>query len=165
MKYPFLDLKDAVASDRDEIVEAVTRVIDSGRYIGGPENETFENRLAKALGVGHAVGTANGLDALRLIFRAYLELGELKSGDEVIVPANTYIASVLAISDCGLRPKFVEPDESTMNLDWSRVEDAVSERTRAVMTVHLYGRISWNEEVVSRLRRRGILIVEDNAQA
>ena len=165
MKYPFLDLKDAVAPYRDEIVEAVTRVIDSGRYIGGPENENFERLLASVLGVGYAVGTANGLDALRLIFRAYIELGVLKPGDEVIIPANTYIASVLAVSDCGLKPKFVEPDEATMNLDWTKVEEAVGERTRAVMTVHLYGRISWNEDVVSRLRNRGILIVEDNAQA
>ncbi len=165
MKYPFLDLKDTVAADRDEIISSVIRVIDSGRYIGGPENEAFEKQLAGITGVEYAVGTANGLDALRLIFRAYIELGKMKEGDEVIIPANTYIASVLAVSDCGLRPVFVEPDESTMNLDWSRVEEAVTDRTRAVMTVHLYGRISWNDEVVNRLRQRGVLIVEDNAQA
>lgn len=165
MKYPFLDLKDTVASDRDEIVAAVTRVIDSGRYIGGPENEQFERQLASSLGVEYVVGTANGLDALRLIFRAYMELGFLKPGDEVIIPANTYIASFLAVSDCGLRPVFLDPDESTMNLDWTKVEDAVTDRTRAVMIVHLYGRISWNDEVAGRLRQRGIIIVEDNAQA
>ena len=165
MKFPFLDLKDAVAGERDEIVAAVTRVIDSGRYIGGPENETFEKNLASLLGVKYAVGTANGLDALRLIFRAYIELGHLAPGDEVIIPANTYIASVLAVTDCGLAPVFVEPDEETMNLDWTKVEEAITDHTRAVMTVHLYGRISWNDEVVGRLRDRGILIIEDNAQA
>lgn len=165
MRYPFLDLRDVTRPDRDAIVEAMTRVVDSGRYIGGEENVAFESELAAATGVNHAVGTANGLDALRLIFRAAIELGRLSVGDEVIVPANTYIASVLAVTDNALTPVFVEPDERTMNLDWSRVEEALTPRTRAVLTVHLYGRASWDDSVVGRLRQLEIMIVEDNAQA
>lgn len=164
-KYPFLDLKDVTAPYRDEIMGALARVVDSGRYVGGTECYTFERELARLCGTRYCVGVSNGLDALRLIFRAYIELGRLCPGDEVIVPANTYIASVLAVTDMGLSPVFVEPDERTLNLDWTRVETAMSERTKAVLTVHLYGRVAWDAEVAERLKKRGILMVEDNAQA
>lgn len=164
-RYPFLELGPNDSADRECLVAAVTRVIDSGRYVGGDEVARFEKRLSTMTGTTHVVGVANGLDALRLIFRAFIEMGRMSPGDEVIVPANTYIASVLAVSDNGLRPVFVEPDMRTLNLDWSLVESAVSDRTRAVLPVHLYGRASWNEQVAARLRQRGIVIVEDNAQA
>lgn len=164
-KYPFLNLGDVTRPLRDEIVDAVVRVIDSGRYVGGEECRMFEEELAAATGTRYCVGVSNGLDALRLIFRAYIELGALAPGDEVIVPANTYIASVLAVTDCGLKPVFVEPNAETLNLDWTEAEKAVTSRTRALLTVHLYGRISWDEEIAGRLMQKGILIVEDNAQA
>ena len=164
-KYPFLDLRDAMSPYRDEITQAVMRVIDSGRYVGGEECRLFEDELAKITGTKYCVGVSNGLDALRLIFRAYIELGYLRPGDEVIVPANTYIASVLAVTDMGLTPVFVEPDEQTLNLDWKKVEEAVTGKTKAVLTVHLYGRVAWDNEVVGRLRAKGLIIVEDNAQA
>jgi len=164
-RYPFLELGPTDAADRGRLVDAVTRVIDSGRYVGGDEVACIEARLASLTGTACAVGVANGLDALRLIFRAFIEMGRMTVGDEVIVPANTYIASVLAVSDNGLHPVFVEPDIQTLNLDWSRVEAAVTERTRAVLPVHLYGRATWDDEVAERLRRQGLVIVEDNAQA
>lgn len=164
-QYPFLDLRDTIAPYRDEIVSAITDVVDSGRFVGGPVCEAFENELAVLAGVPYCVGVSNGLDALRLIFRAYIELGKLQPGDEIIVPANTYIASVLAVTDMGLTPVFVEPDPRTLNLDWHKAEAAVTPRTRAILTVHLYGRIAWDAGIAERLRNRGILIVEDNAQA
>lgn len=164
-KYPFLDLRDSLGNHRDEIVNAIARVVDSGRYVGGEECARFERELCVMVGVYYAVGVSNGLDALRLIFRAYMELGRLKKGDEVIVPANTYIASVLAVSDLGLKPVFVEPDIQTLNLDWKKVEQAVTDSTRAVLAVHLYGRAAWDDEVCRRLHDKGIIIVEDNAQA
>ena len=166
--YPFVDLRDTTALHRDEIAAAMMRVLDSGRYIGGDECAAFEKELAhKTFGAveGFCVGVSNGLDALRLILRAYKELGLLKDGDEVIVPANTYIATVLAVTDMGLNPVLVEPDGATMNLDWNKVEENLTDKTRVVLTVHLYGRVSWNESVVEKLRERGILIIEDNAQA
>lgn len=165
LKYPFLDLKDATAPYRHEIIDAVTRVIDSGRYIGGEECQRFEEELCSLCNTRYCVGVSNGLDALRLIFKAYIHLGHLRPGDEVIVPANTYIASVLAITDAGLSPVFVEPDENTQNLDWSKTLEVITSKTRAVLTVHLYGRVSWDDEKAKELKERGILIVEDNAQA
>lgn len=165
IKYPFLDLKASTAAYEEELKAAVLRVIDSGRYIGGTEVEAFEQCLAAATGVRWAVGVANGLDALRLIFRAYIEMGRLVPGDEVIVPANTYIASILAVSDNGLSPVLVEPSDDTLNLDSRLIEAAISERTRAVMTVHLYGRACHDSEMVDVTRRHGLLLIEDNAQA
>lgn len=163
--YPFLNLADATALLRDEIVSAITRVVYSGRYVGGKECIDFEAEMCRLTGTKHCIGVSNGLDALRLIFRAYCELGRLEPGDEVIVPANTYIASVLAVSEMGLKPVFVDADPVTLNIDWTKVEAAVTPKTRALMTVHLYGRTSWNAEIAKKLRNRGILIVEDNAQA
>lgn len=165
LRYPFLDLGTAGAALRDECRAAALRVIDSGRYVGGVETERFEQHLAEYIGTPYAVGCANGLDALRLIFRAYIELGRLAPGDEVIVPANTYIASLLGVSDNGLIPVPVEPREDTMNLDPSLIEAAITPRTRAVMAVHLYGRTCHDRILAETCSRHGLLLVEDNAQA
>ncbi|MDE6300344.1 MAG: DegT/DnrJ/EryC1/StrS family aminotransferase [Muribaculaceae bacterium] len=162
---PFLDLGSVNAPYMEDIRSAVDRVVLSGRYVGGPETDEFENRLAGLTGTRFCIGVSNGLDALRLIFRGYMELGRLRPGDEVIVPANTYIASVLAVTDCGLVPVLVEPDERTMNLDTSLLEAALTERTRAVMAVHLYGRACHDRRLADFVARHGLLLVEDNAQA
>lgn len=163
--YPFLDLAVCNAPYIDEIKKAAIGVIESGRYIGGGEVAAFENDLMALTGVPYAVGVSNGLDALRLIFRGYMELGRLKASDEVIVPANTYIASLLAVTDCGLTPVFVEPDPVTLNLDSRKVESALTERTRAVLPVHLYGRVCWDQTLVEMVSRYNLIVVEDNAQA
>lgn len=165
IRYPFLDLADANAPYMDEMAEAAARVIRSGRYIGGTENEAFERYLAEMTGTRYAVGVSNGLDALRLILRAYVELGVLSRGDEVIVPANTYIASVLAITDAGLTPALVDADISTMNIDTSLIETAVTPRTRAIVTVHLYGRVAWDEKIAETARKYNLKVIEDCAQS
>ena len=164
-RYTFLDLKTVNSPFAEKIDEALLRVAARGRYIGGPEVDSFENELAQSCGADCCVGVANGLDALRLIFRAYIELGVMKRGDEVIVPANTYIASVLAVSDNGLVPVFAEPDAATMNLDTSRLGNYLTDRTRAVMTVHLYGRTCFDSALTCFAKQHGLKIVEDNAQA
>lgn len=165
LKYPFLDLGTVNAAYADGLKAAACRVIDSGRYVGGGECEAFEKQLARHTGTKYAVGVSNGLDALRLILRAYMALGKLAKGDEVIVPANTYIATVLAITDAGLTPVFVDADLSTLNIDTSLIERAVTPRTRAIVTVHLYGRPAYDDVMASVARRHGLLIIEDNAQA
>ncbi len=165
MKYPFLDLGEVNRPYMDEMTEAAIRVIRSGRYIGGEEVESLESRLAAMTGSCHAIGVSNGLDALRLILRAYVVLGAMSEGDEVIVPANTYIASVLAISDAGLKPVLVDVDDSTMNIDTSLIENAITERTKAIMTVHLYGRVAWDNTLVDIARNHDLKIIEDCAQA
>lgn len=148
-----------------ELREAACRVIDSGHYLHGPETKAFESELAQLCGTAHAVGVSNGLDALRLIVRAAIETGRLKPGDEVVYPANTYIASVLPLTEFGLRPVGMDPDPRTFNLDLATVEAAASPRTRAVMAVHLYGNPCWDSEAARRLHERGVFIIEDNAQA
>ena len=163
--YIFLDLETVNKPFEKEIGEAVRRVIASGRYIGGPEVAEFERRLAESCGAPYCVGTGNGLDALRLIIRAYIELGEMTPGDEIIVPSNTYIATVLAITDNGLIPVFAEPDPRTMNLDTSRLSEYLSPRTRAIMTVHLYGRTCFDSAMLDFARSNSLKIIEDNAQA
>lgn len=165
MKYPFLNLADVNENYSDALKEAAARVIDSGRYVGGEENEDFEEELAKHTGTEYCVGVSNGLDALRLIFRAYIELGRLHTGDEVIVPANTYIASVLAVTDNGLTPVFVEADPVTLNLDTARIEEYISPRTKAILTVHLYGRACYDKYLADAAAAHGLIVVEDNAQA
>lgn len=165
LRYPFLDLGTVNAAYADGLKAAACRVIDSGRYVGGAECEAFEEQLARHTGTKYAVGVSNGLDALRLLLRAYMALGELAKGDEVIVPANTYIATVLAITDAGLSPVFVDADFKTLNIDTSLIEKAVTPRTRAIMTVHLYGRPAYDAEMVAVAGRHGLLIIEDNAQA
>lgn len=161
----FLDLQKITASYGAEIHEAVSRVVDSGWYLQGKENERFERNYAQYIGTKHAIGCANGLDALIWIFRAYIEMGVMQAGDEVIVPANTYIASILAITENGLKPVMVEPSMLTYQIDAARIEEAITERTRAVLIVHLYGQCAYNEKVGEICRRRGLRLVEDNAQA
>lgn len=164
-RYTFLELAGVNKPYIDEIKVAVNRVIDSGRYIGGVEVEALEQGLAVYCEAPYAVGVSNGLDALRLIFRGYIELGVMSPGDEVIVPSNTYIASVLAVSDNGLVPVFVEPELLTYNLDSNLVEQAMTKRTRAIMPVHLYGRVCWNEKLAGIAKQHNLKIVEDNAQS
>lgn len=165
MKYPFLDLRAVNEPFFAELKEAACRVVESGRYIGGAEVEDFEESLAAASGVPFAVGVSNGLDALRMIFRAYIALGHLRQGDAVIVPANTYIASVLSITDAGLEPVFVDADANTLNMDTRLLDEAYTPRVKAVLTVHLYGRPCYDERLREFVERRGLILVEDNAQA
>lgn len=165
MKYPFLDLKTVNEPYMAALKHAACRVIESGRYIGGEEVEALEGDLAAAVGTDFAVGVSNGLDALRLIFRSYIELGRLRKGDAVIVPANTYIASVLAITDAGLEPRFVDADIDTLNMDTSLLEAACDESVKAVLTVHLYGRPCYDGLLKDFVERHGLILVEDNAQA
>lgn len=146
-----------------ELLEAAGRVLRSGRYILGREVEAFEKEMARSCGAGHCIGVSTGLDALRLIFRAYMEMGRLAPGDEVIVPANTFVATFLAVTDCGLTAVAADVDETTFCLDFNRLP--ISPRTKALVTVHLYGNPCWDAELFLKLHERGILIVEDNAQA
>lgn len=166
-RIPFLRLSDSNAAIKAELTEAARRVIESGHYLHGPETKAFEQELAAACGGGQlmAIGTSNGLDALRLILRGYMEMGRLIAGDEVIVPANTFIASVLAISECGLQPVIAEPSAITMNLDFEDARRRINNHTKAVMLVHLYGTPCWDPEFADEMRKRGILLIEDNAQA
>lgn len=165
MNIPFLSLKHVTAAHGEEIQAAVKRVVDSGWYLQGEENARFEKNYADYIGVKHCIGCANGLDALIWIFRAYLELGIMQPGDEVIVPANTYIASILAITENGLTPVLVEPDMNTYQLDGSKVEAAITERTKAIMIVHLYGQCAYTEQIGELCRKYNLKLVEDNAQA
>ncbi|MBQ4344542.1 MAG: DegT/DnrJ/EryC1/StrS family aminotransferase [Muribaculaceae bacterium] len=164
-KYTFLDLAKTNAPYMEELQQTTSRIVAGGRYIGGEEVATFEQRLAQLCHTTHAIGTSNGLDALRLILRAYIEMGVMKKGDEVIVPTNSFIASALAITDNGLTPIFAEPDEFTHNLDCSKLEQLITPHTRAIMTVHLYGRVSWSEDLRSLAAKYNLKIIEDNAQA
>lgn len=165
IRFPFLDLRDANGELLDKLKEAALEVIESGRYIGGREVDRFNETLAGVCRAPYAIGVSNGLDALRLILEGYKILGRLKEGDEVIVAANTFIASFLAITQAGLRPVPVDPDPETMNLSGRVVANAVSDRTRAVMTVDLYGRMAWDKEMAQIADRHGLLIIEDAAQA
>jgi len=162
---PFLDLKAVNGNYRDELVEAATRVIDSGWYIQGGEVTAFENEFADYCGTKYCIGVANGLDALTLTFRAWKEMGLLKEGDEVIVPANTYIASILAITENRLRPVLVEPDEVTFNLCPKKVAEVVTADTRVILAVHLYGQISPMPALMALAEQHGLLVLEDAAQA
>lgn len=161
----FLDLKLINAQYKTELVEACTRVIDSGWYILGEEVAKFESEFANFCGTKYAIGVANGLDALTLVLRAWKELGFLKDNDEVIVPANTYIASVLAITENNLIPVLVEPNESTYNLEAGEVEKHITERTRVILPVHLYGLISPMDELKILADKYNLRILEDCAQA
>lgn len=161
----FLDLKAVNAAYAPEIEEALLRVARSGWYLRGEETRRFEEAYARYIGCRHAIGCGNGLDALRLIFRAYMELGELHEGDEVIVPANTYIASILAITDNQLKPVLVEPDRETLQIDDSLIEQAITPKTRAIMIVHLYGRCAYTDRIGHLCQKHNLLLVEDNAQA
>lgn len=165
MMIPFLSLKDITAKYADEIHAAVQRVIDSGWYLQGKENETFESHYADYIGTKFCVGCGNGLDALIWIYRAYIELGYMQPGDEVIVPANTYIASILAISENGLKAVLVEPDPLTLEIDENKIESAITPRTKSLLLVHLYGRCAYSEKIGEICRKYNLKLVEDNAQA
>ncbi len=162
---PFLSLKDVTAKYAAEIHEAVDRVVDSGYYLQGPENDRFEKNFAKYIGTQHCIGCANGLDALIWIFRAYIESGFMKPGDEVIVPANTYIATILAITENGLVPVLVEPKINTLQIDDDLIESRITGRTKAVCIVHLYGRCAYTKKIGDICARYGLKLIEDNAQA
>lgn len=165
MNIPFLSLKDVTAKYADEIHEAVLRVVDSGWYLQGKENEQFEQHYAEYIGTKHCIGCANGLDALIWIFRAYIELGVMKPGDEVIVPANTYIATILAITENGLVPVLVEPRRDTLQIDDSLIEERITNRTKAICIVHLYGRLACTDKIGELCKKYNLKLIEDNAQA
>ncbi len=165
MTIPFLDLKATNHSYRDELVAACARVIDSGWYIAGNELSQFENEFTQYCGTKHCIGVANGLDALVLTLRAWKELGKLKDGDEVIVPANTYIASVLAITENNLVPVLVEPDATSLNLCPQNVKASITAKTRAILPVHLYGQLADMPAILAIAQQHGLLVLEDSAQA
>ena len=162
---PFLSLKDVTTLHGDEINEAVTRVVNSGWYLQGEELGRFEDNYSKFIGTKHAIGCANGLDALTLIFRACIELGIMQPGDEVIVPANTFIATILAITENGLKPVLVEPKYNTLEINDGLIEDAITKKTKAICIVHLYGRIAYTDKIGAICKKYNLKLIEDNAQA
>jgi dTDP-4-amino-4,6-dideoxygalactose transaminase len=161
----FLDLQKINLGHQQEIEDKLLQVFRSGWYLLGEENKKFEQNLSQYIGSKSAIGVANGLDALRLIFRAYKELNIMKEGDEVIIPANTYIASVLAVTDNNLRAVLVEPSENTFNIDIAKIENAITPKTKAILIVHLYGRVVFSEALQDLAKKHNLKIVEDNAQA
>ncbi|HEY0426358.1 MAG TPA: DegT/DnrJ/EryC1/StrS family aminotransferase [Pyrinomonadaceae bacterium] len=161
----FLDLKKITQKNEAEIKTAVNRVIESGWYLSGSENREFEKKFARYCGARYCVGVANGLDALSLILRAYIETGAMREGDEIIVPANTFIASILAISRNNLIPVLIEPDINTYNICADKIEAAVTGKTKAVMLVHLYGQCAYDEKIQNVCDRYNLKLIEDNAQA
>jgi len=162
---PFLDLKSINAQYREELVEACTKVIDSGWYIQGSEHTAFEKEFAQYCGTKYAIGVANGLDALILILRAYKEMGIIQDGDEVIVPSNTYIASILAISENNLVPVLVEPDINTYLINPSKIEEKITSKTKAIMPVHLYGQTCEMDEINKIAKKYNLKVIEDSAQS
>jgi len=165
MRVDFLSLKKVTSIHSDEIHEAVSRVVDSGWYLQGVENKRFEANYAAYIGTKYAIGCGSGLDALIWIFRAYMELGLMQPGDEVLVPANTYVASILAITHNKLVPVFIEPDLQTLQMDDSLLEQVVTSKTKAVLLVHLYGQCSYTDRIGALCRKYDLKLVEDNAQA
>ena len=162
---PFLDIEKINQQYASELKKVAAEVIDSGWYLLGERVHQFEKNMAEYIGTRHAIGVGNGLDALKLILRAYIELGCMQEGDEVIVPANTYIATILAITCNRLKPILVEPDINTYNMDISRIEEHITNRTKAIMVVHLYGRVCWNVQLEEMAWKHNLKIIEDNAQA
>ena len=162
---PFLDLKGVNAQYREELLEAFAKVVDSGWYVQGSEHAAFEKDFAEYCGSKYAVGVANGLDALILILRAYKEMGIMEDGDEVIVPSNTYIASILAISENNLVPILVEPDINTYLLDSTKIEEKITNKTKAIMPVHLYGQICTMDEINKIAKKYDLKVIEDSAQS
>lgn len=165
MQVPFLSLKDITAKYADELHETVLRVTDSGWYLQGNENKRFEEDYAKYIGTKYCVGVANGLQALELMIRACKILNGWKDGDEIIVQANTYIATILSISQNNLKPVLVDPNPDTLELDVEAIEKAITSKTRGLMLVHLYGRCLYNEKIGSLCKKYGLKLFEDNAQA
>lgn len=162
---PFLDLKSINLQYQKELKDACSKVIDSGWYIMGKELESFERNFSDYCGTKHTLGVANGLDALTLVLRAWKELGKIKAGDEVIVQANTYIASVLAITENDLVPVFVEPDADSYNLSINNVKAAITSKTKVILPVHLYGQISPMQEIMTLAKQQNLLVLEDCAQS
>ena len=165
MKYKFLDLAKANEPYMDELQEAACNVIKSGRYLRGEQTNLLEQEIAGLCEAKYCIAVSNGLDALRLILRAYIELGVLHHDDHVIVPANTYIASVLAISDNGMTPCLCDARPDTMNMDSSLLENLITPAVTAIMPVHLYGTPCWDEQLMEIAKRYELKIIEDNAQA
>lgn len=161
----FLDLKDINNSFEPQLSDSVKRVLDSGWYLLGNEVKAFEQEYAEFIGVKYCIGVANGLDALRLIIKAYLELKIFNEGDEIIVPANTYIASVLAITDNRLVPVLVEPDINTYNIDPFKIEEKISSKTKGIMIVHLYGQNAMHPEILRLVKKYNLKLIEDSAQS
>lgn len=161
----YLDLKQITDLHSDEIKEKVFETIESGWYLHGNNVESFEKNYSEYIGTRYCIGCGNGLDALKIIFRAYIEMGVMQPGDEVIVPANTYIASILAISENGLVPVLVEPSLKTLQIDPDKIEEALSDKTKAIMIVHLYGRCAYTGKIGEICRRYRLKLIEDNAQA
>lgn len=165
MNIPFLSLKDVTALHGAEINEAVSRVVNGGWYLQGEENKRFEANYAKYIGTDYCIGCANGLDALIWIFRAYIEMGVMQPGDEVIVPANTYIATILSITENGLVPVLCEPKPNTLEIDDDLIEGLITPKTKAVAIVHLYGRIAYTEKIGEICKKYDLKLVEDCAQS
>lgn len=161
----YLELAKVTAMHAEEINNAVSRVVNNGWYLQGEENRLFEAEYAAYIGTRHCIGCGNGLDSLTLILRAYIELGVMSRGDEVIVPANTYIASILAITENGLKPILVEPNPDNFQIDENKIEQAITPRTRAIMIVHLYGHCAYTDKIGTICRRHNLKLIEDNAQA
>jgi Predicted pyridoxal phosphate-dependent enzyme apparently involved in regulation of cell wall biogenesis len=161
----FLDLQKINLTHQQEIEERLLKTFRSGWYLMGNELKTFEDHLAKYTGSRYAIGVANGLDALRLILKGYIELGLMKEGDEIIVPANTYIASILAITDNQLVPVLVEPDLENYNIDITKIEEKITARTKGIMIVHLYGMVVFSDKLKALAEQYSLKIIEDNAQA
>ena len=161
----FLDLHQINARFENQFQEVFKRFLDSGHYILGNEVQTFEANFATYCGAKHCIGTANGLDALILIFKAYIQLGKLQLGDEVLVPANTYIASILSVIHAGLKPVFVEPNSATYNISPSEIEKHITDKTKAILVVHLYGQLADMDAIKTIAESNNLLIIEDAAQA
>lgn len=161
----FLDLQKINNQYEAELKKAAAKVIDSGWYLLGERTSKFEDDLVSYQEGGHAIAVANGLDALRLILKGYIELGFMNEGDEIIVPANTYIASLLAITDNRLNPILIEPDSNTYNLDIDLVESKITPKTKAIMVVHLYGKVCWSDNLEKLAKKYNLKVIEDNAQA
>ena len=164
-KIPFLSLKDVTALHGAEINEAVSRVVNGGWYLQGKENEQFEKHYSEFIGTKHTIGCANGLDALIWIFRAYIEMGVMSPGDEVIVPANTYIATILAITENGLVPVLIEPKPNTLEIDDELIEARITSKTKAIAIVHLYGRIAYTDKIGELCKKYNLKLIEDCAQS
>lgn len=165
MNIPFLSLHDVTALHGAEINEAVTRVVNNGWYLQGKENEQFEKHYSEFIGTKHTIGCANGLDALIWIFRAYIEMGVMSPGDEVIVPANTYIATILAITENGLVPVLIEPKPNTLEIDDELIEARITSKTKAIAIVHLYGRIAYTDKIGELCKKYNLKLIEDCAQS
>ena len=165
MNIPFLSLKDVTALHGEEINAAVNRVVNGGWYLQGEENKRFEENYASFIGSKYCIGCANGLDALIWIFRAYIEMGVMQPGDEVVVPANTFIATILAITENGLIPVLCEPKHNTLEIDDNLIENLITPKTRAITIVHLYGRIAYTEKIGELCKKYKLKLIEDNAQA